>query len=678
MNINRLAVPANSSGDSQRRVSVSASRIGSSLPEITRSRSLRSAVAVALCAAAFSATASALNVTWNPNPETNIASYQLRYGTSPGAYSNTIAAGLSTSAAVSGLQEGATYYFAVTATNQAGLQSAPSAEISYQVPVASTTPTPPSIPLISSAGWTLKYASSEETQDEDGRAINAIDGNPNTYWISRWLNNTAAPPHDLEIDTGTAQSIQGFHYLPRQDQYNIGNIGDYEFYVSMDGVNWGAPVASGTFTNTKTEKEVLFPSKTGRYVRLRAFTDLDGGSLNGGILCCVAELKLLQGSANPTPVNQAPVAAAQSVTTAESTPLSIMLSASDADGNALTYTIVNGPAKGTLSGTTPNLTYSPGAGFSGADSFTFRASDGVANSNTATVSITVTPAPPPPPPSNIGPVFILNPINRPAGSEEKPYAGGTLAATATDPDAGDSITYSKVDGPEWLAISADGTLSGTPPVGSAGTNRFTVRATDKAGASGDSVLLIEISSADLPLPWQVADLGKTGLTNQASYESGRFTLRGTGLLAGTSDCGSYVWQTLSGDGEITARLTTPGDTDRRSKMGVMIRDSLASNSKHVFMGMDGGGGLCWMRRNNTGGSTSITTMKGTVTPPNVWLRLVRKGKTVSAYSSANGLKWTLVGSQTTTMAVNCQIGLSVSSGGAAVSTETFSDVIAKP
>ena len=52
--------------------------------------------------------------------------------------------------------------------------------------------------------------------------------------------------------------------------------------------------------------------------------------------------------------------------------------------------MVTGPTKGTLSGTAPNLTYTPNANANGADSFTFKANDGTVDSNIATVSITVT------------------------------------------------------------------------------------------------------------------------------------------------------------------------------------------------------------------------------------------------------------------------------------------------
>lgn len=69
------------------------------------------------------------------------------------------------------------------------------------------------------------------------------------------------------------------------------------------------------------------------------------------------------------------------------------LSARDDDGDALAYTVVWWPAHGTLGGAAPHLTYTPDAGFTGADSFGFTAHDGLAESNVATVGITVDPIP---------------------------------------------------------------------------------------------------------------------------------------------------------------------------------------------------------------------------------------------------------------------------------------------
>jgi hypothetical protein len=84
-----------------------------------------------------------------------------------------------------------------------------------------------------------------------------------------------------------------------------------------------------------------------------------------------------------------PVAYDQSLTALEGGMLNLTLTAKDADGQPLSYIIVNGPTNGTLTGSGPNLTYTPAAGYTGPDAFTFKASNGSFDSNVATISITV-------------------------------------------------------------------------------------------------------------------------------------------------------------------------------------------------------------------------------------------------------------------------------------------------
>jgi hypothetical protein len=95
----------------------------------------------------------------------------------------------------------------------------------------------------------------------------------------------------------------------------------------------------------------------------------------------------------PRLANRAPVANSQSVTAQSGVPRSVTLSASDPDGQPLSYQVVTGPAHGTLTGTGAGRTYTATSGYIGPDSFTFRVNDGYTDSNLATVSITVTAAP---------------------------------------------------------------------------------------------------------------------------------------------------------------------------------------------------------------------------------------------------------------------------------------------
>ncbi|MBN1137301.1 MAG: cadherin-like domain-containing protein [Anaerolineae bacterium] len=143
------------------------------------------------------------------------------------------------------------------------------------------------------------------------------------------------------------------------------------------------------------------------------------------------------------PTNQAPTANPQSVSTAEDTPLGIVLTGSDPDCDPITYSVVSGPSHGALSGTAPNLTYTPAANYYGADGFTFVVSDSLVSSEPATVTIDVTPV-------NDAPVANPQSVTT--------VQGRAVAITLTGWDVeGDEITYHVVTQPDH------GALGGTAP-----------------------------------------------------------------------------------------------------------------------------------------------------------------------------------------------------------------------
>ncbi len=164
---------------------------------------------------------------------------------------------------------------------------------------------------------------------------------------------------------------------------------------------------------------------------------LVNGSFNGTVDWAVVAIEIRPGGGSP-PANQPPTAQNGSVTTAQDTSVAVQLTATDPESSALTYRVASQPSRGALSGTAPNLTYTPNAGFSGSDAFTFVANDGQADSNVATISITVTPRidptppPPPPPPPTTGGLWISAeelaqlPMSGPAWDRMRAAADGDL------------------------------------------------------------------------------------------------------------------------------------------------------------------------------------------------------------------------------------------------------------
>ena len=130
--------------------------------------------------------------------------------------------------------------------------------------------------ILPHTNWQLLYVDSEELIGEDGAAENSFDNNPSTFWHTEWLTSDPSHPHEIQIDLGANYDIDGFQYLPRQDGEVNGRIGQYEFYISDNPSQWGSPVVSGSFPNTSSEQEVIFSRRTGRFIRLRALTEVNG------------------------------------------------------------------------------------------------------------------------------------------------------------------------------------------------------------------------------------------------------------------------------------------------------------------------------------------------------------------------------------------------------------------
>ncbi len=163
--------------------------------------------------------------------------------------------------------------------------------------------------------------------------------------------------------------------------------------------------------------------------------------------------------------NEPPIANALNLSKDEDETVEVTLGGSDPDGDTLTFSVVDQPGHGSLSGTAPDLTYTPSVNYNGSDSFTFKVNDGSIDSNIATVSITINPV-------NDGPV-----------AQNQTYyveMNSSLWVTLKGEDVeNDPLTF------ELLSEPIHGSLRGnltnllyTPSFGYIGDDNFTFRVKD--------------------------------------------------------------------------------------------------------------------------------------------------------------------------------------------------------
>jgi hypothetical protein len=350
--------------------------------------------------------------------------------------------------------------------------------------------------------------------------------------------------------------------------------------------------------------------------------------------------------------------------------ITINATASDSDG---TVSKVDFYQNGILLGTDTTSPYSFAWNSVGAGSYTLTAiaTDNLGGATTsAPIAIVVNPGNNPPS------VSITSPANN---AQFTAPANVTINATASDTDG----TVTKVD------FYQNGVLLGTDTTSpysfawngvAAGNYALTAIATDNGGATKTSAtvnIVVNPAGGGLPAPWVDQDIGSPGVAGSASYSAGVFTIKGGGAdIEGTSDQFHYVYQSMSGTSiTIIARVSGIQGTDAWAKAGVMIRESLAANSRHAMMVLTSGNGLAFQRRTTTGGITDSTGGSWVFAP--YWVKLTRTNNTFTGYGSPDGVTWTTVGTVDIAMANSVFVGMPVTShNNAVVGTDTFDNVSA--
>jgi hypothetical protein len=254
-------------------------------------------------------------------------------------------------------------------------------------------------------------------------------------------------------------------------------------------------------------------------------------------------------------------------------------SVSNPNGYPLTFAKVSGPAwlnvaaNGALTGT-PTVH----------DTFTNNwvvSVIGGAATNTATLKILV----------GGSPKWSVSPVLKPNAAVGVAYAAAlqTLAASAADPD-GDALTFSKLGGPAWLVVAADGSLSGTPAAGDVGLNTWSVRVADGT-YNVTNTLQLTVAPAGTPITVSATEAWD-GAQNPHAGEG--VTLTGSGteadpavytLPAGLTITASGVLQMpppggIAGTDRSIGFLFTSGDL-RMDSGGVLNVGRLNRNGRQI-------------------------------------------------------------------------------------------------
>ncbi|WP_293054250.1 Ig-like domain-containing protein [Paludibacter sp.] len=313
---------------------------------------------------------------------------------------------------------------------------------------------------------TYTYTPAKDYNGDDGFTISVSDGNGGS--ASATVTITITPVNDDPVLTATPVTTQ--EDIPLNGSVTATDVdGDALTFTKDSDPSHGTLVfnSDGTYTYTPATNYHGDDSFT------VSVSDGNGGTATGTVLITV------------TSVNDDPVIAAAPVTTPEDTPVTGTATASDVDGDVLTFTVGTVPSHGTVDvHSDGTYTYTPAKDYNGDDSFTISVSDGNGGSASATVTVTITPV-------NDDPVLTATPVTT---QEDIPL---NSSVTATDVD-GDVLTFTKDSDPSHgtLVFNSDGTYTYTPATNYHGDDSFTVSVSDGNGGTATGTVLITVTSVN--------------------------------------------------------------------------------------------------------------------------------------------------------------------------------------
>ena len=196
--------------------------------------------------------------------------------------------------------------------------------------------------------------------------------------------------------------------------------------------------------------------------------------------------------------------------------------------------------------------------------------------------------------------------------------------------------YTSSDGNTWTLVPGSSVtlanLTGTLLAGIAATSHNTTKLS--------AVVFNTVTLSTCPLTWSCADIGNPIPAGGQSESNGAWTITAGGNdIWGTTDTFHFVWQQLTGDGVVDAKVASQSNSNSWAKAGVMLRQTSDPASMYYAAFVTPGNGIVVQYRSTQGGTTSQVKVSGTVP---VYLLVQRSGSTYSAYTSSDGTTWTLV------------------------------------
>jgi hypothetical protein len=173
------------------------------------------------------------------------------------------------------------------------------------------------------------------------------------------------------------------------------------------------------------------------------------------------------------------------------------------------------------------------------------------------------------------------------------------------------------------------------------------------------------------------DIGSVAGAGFSTTDSGAMTVYGSGDGVGdTADGFHFVWRQLTGNGQITARISAQPDASGSPVAGVMLRESLNANAKSAFAYLSPGSGVRSVFRAATGGDSVAGASPFPAGSTPHWVKLVRKSAMVYCWRATDGVNWKNCGkAKLTGLKKTVYVGLAVSSAGdGAVATAQFDNV----